>query len=65
MKIFEYKTFKTRPKGIWQSALDTQELELYLNKLGNEGWELVSAIGTNSGGATNEIIFLFKREKLE
>ena len=67
MKKFEYKSLKTtEKKSFLQSSLDTQELELYLNKLGDEGWELVSAVGTNAAdGRTNEIVLLFKREKLE
>lgn len=65
MKRFEYKTLKTREKGFWSGKLDTEELELYLNKLGFEGWEMVSSVETNTyQGGTNEIIFVFKREIL-
>lgn len=65
MKRFEYKTLKTKEKGFWSGRLDTQELELYLNKLGFEGWEMVSSVETNTyQGGTNEIIFVFKREIL-
>lgn len=65
MKRFEYKTLKTKEKGFWSGKLDTEELELYLNKLGFEGWEMVSSVETNTyQGGTNEIIFVFKREIL-
>lgn len=65
MKKFEYKTLKTREKGFWSNKVDTDELGLYLNKLGFEGWELVSSVETNTyQGGTNEIILIFKRELL-
>ncbi len=65
MKRFEYKTLKTREKGFWSGKVDTSELELYLNKLGFEGWELVSSFETNTyQGGTNEIVIIFKREIL-
>lgn len=63
MKKFEYKTLKTREKGFWSSKVDADELEAYLNKLGREGWELVSSFETNTyQGSTNEIVLIFKRE---
>lgn len=62
-KKFEYKTLKTKEKGFWSGKVDTDELELYLNQLGQEGWELTSTFETNTyQGGTNEIVFLFKRE---
>lgn len=65
-KRFEYKTLKTKEKGFWKGTIDTEELELYLNKLGFEGWELVASVETNAGhGSTNEILLLFKREFVE
>ncbi len=69
MKKFEYKTLKAKEEvegGFWSAkpnALNSEKTELYLNKLGSEGWELVSVFDTNQGhGTTNEIIFVFKRE---
>jgi Domain of unknown function (DUF4177) len=65
MKKFEYKTLKTREKGFWSGKIDTNELELYLNKMGFEGWELVSAVETNTyQGGTNEIVFVLKENYL-
>jgi hypothetical protein len=63
MKKFEYKTLKTQEEGFWVGSVNIEKLELYLNKLGLVGWELVSAIETNKHhGTINEIILLFKRE---
>jgi Domain of unknown function (DUF4177) len=63
MKKFEYKTLKTKEEGFWVGTVNTEHLEVYLNKLGLVGWELVSVIETNKHhGTTNEIILLFKRE---
>jgi hypothetical protein len=63
-KKFEYKTLATKEeRGFWSSKMDTAALETHLNKLGFEGWELVSVVETNRyEGSTNEIIFVFKRE---
>ncbi len=65
-KKFEYKTLTTKEeRGFWSSKMDTATLEMRLNKLGSEGWELVSVVETNRyEGSTNEIIFVFKREIL-
>ncbi len=69
MKKFEYKTLKAKEEGesgFWNAkpnTLNSEKTELYLNKLGSEGWELVSVFDTNHGhGHTHEIIFVFKRE---
>ncbi len=63
MKKFEYKTFQAKEEGFWGSTLNTEKIELYLNRLGSEGWELVSVLETNHGhGSTNQIVFLLKRE---
>ncbi|MCD8538572.1 MAG: DUF4177 domain-containing protein [Leadbetterella sp.] len=63
MKKYEYKIFKTKPEGFWGTKVESEKLETEINKLGSEGWELVSTMDTNAGyGATQEIILFFKRE---
>ena len=38
------------------------ELDKYMNTLGAEGWELVSAFDTNEAyGASRDVIAIFKR----
>jgi hypothetical protein len=61
-KRFEYTTHNVN-KSFWLGDIDTNELLVYLNHLGNVGWEIVSVIETNkSQGGTNEVIILLKRE---
>lgn len=63
MKKYEYKIFKTKPEGVWKTKVESDKLEAEINKMGSEGWELVSVMDTNMGhGHTNEIILFFKRE---
>ncbi len=63
MKKYEYKVIKTKQDGFWNPKLSAESVELELNKLGQEGWELVSAMDTAIGhGTTNEIVMFFKRE---
>jgi hypothetical protein len=63
MKKFEYKVIKTLQDGFWNPTVDEDSLAVNLNKLGNLGWELTSAVETNSyQGATKEIILFLKRE---
>ena len=45
-------------------ALDHQELEIALNDLGIQGWELVSIFDTNfNQGSTRLVIAVLKRER--
>jgi hypothetical protein len=43
MKQFEYKTLEFDPKGKWVKtiAMDSSELEIQLNTMGKNGWELI------------------------
>lgn len=42
--------------------VDTDELRAELNRMGQEGWELVNAFRTASGhGASREVVAIFKR----
>jgi len=52
MKKFEYKTIKIEPKGIWGTKLDTDEIDVILNKYGSQGWELVSMQDLQVGGSS-------------
>ena len=61
---WEYKVLKFPTYGLSGGKIKEDELNLQLNKYGNEGWELVSALGSNEGmGSTRDIILLFKRQK--
>jgi Domain of unknown function (DUF4177) len=63
MKKFEYKILKTRQEGFWDPTVNQDSLSENLNILGELGWELTSAIETNTyQGATKEIVLFLKRE---
>ena len=56
MKKYEYKVVKTEESGFWDPKLDASNVEVELNKLGSEGWELTSVVDTNTyQGKTKEI----------
>jgi hypothetical protein len=61
---WEYRSLKLSTGGGWWSAgmLDDERLLAELNRLGEEGWELVSSIGRNGTDcATREMLFVLKR----
>ena len=63
---WEYKTATMEPKGWLKSKVDSQKTDALLNKLGSQGWELVSVLplAQNMGyaGKTGSIAFMFKRQ---
>jgi len=61
MKKFEYKIENYRTHGLTTFVL-TKDHEEKLNKLGEEGWELVSMHNPKSG---RSIMAIFKREVQE
>ena len=61
---WEYKTIKFATKGLSGGKLDEQKLDDFMNQLGEQGWELVSAFDTNQAyGATRDVVAVFKRAK--
>ena len=50
---WEYKVITQRRKGIWKLAETPDDADLIatLNREGGLGWELVSAVQTDRGGA--------------
>ncbi len=64
MKKFEYKTIQVHDKGFWETKIDYTGLTEHLNKLGAEGWELVTSLDINwNQGGTKEVVLLLKRER--
>ncbi len=43
--------------------LDETQLDEDMNALGEQGWELVSALSPVGGGSTRDIVAIFKRHK--
>ena len=64
MEKWEYLSIKFETSGVLGGILDISELNNELNKLGEQGWELVSCISTNAGyGKSREVITVLKRKK--
>lgn len=62
MDRFEYRTVLTDTGGLMGGKVDAPALEHTLNNMGQDGWELVSAVATAMGeGATRHIVSIFKR----
>ncbi|KXG74342.1 DUF4177 domain-containing protein [Thermotalea metallivorans] len=60
MKKWEYKILNLKPKGVTNLVLSKEDEEA-LNKLGDEGWEVVTSAPTVNG---RTICCILKREKL-
>jgi hypothetical protein len=61
---WEYRTVKMPAKGVFGGKIDENELDVRLNELGEQGWELVCAFDTNQvEGATRDILAIFKRAR--
>lgn len=62
--MFEYKILKFNTTGLFGGKVNLEEIEVELNKLGAEGWELISTVASNEAyGTTKEIVYIFKRKK--
>jgi len=62
MSGWEYRTVKLDATGFLGGKVDETELDRLLNDLGREGWDLVTAMDTNTGqGATRHVLYTFKR----
>ena len=59
---WEYKTIKLATTGFLGGKFDAEQLDLYMNELGSQGWELVTGFDTNkSYGETRDVVVIFKR----
>lgn len=64
LEKWEYMTIKIETKGFLGGKLDTQELDSQLNRLGEQGWELVSSFSTNKAyGESRDVVAILKRRK--
>jgi hypothetical protein len=60
---WEYRNIKLEAKGVLGREIDQAQLDAVLNPLGNDGWELVTAVGIHEGaGYTREVVLIFKRQ---
>lgn len=62
---WEYRTVKhPATGGFLGGKFDETQLDLRLNDLGVQGWELVSAFTTNQGyGQSRDIVAIFRRPR--
>ncbi len=61
---WEYKTIKQKAKGFLGGKFDESLLDVTMNELGRDGWELAAAFDTNEAyGRTREVVVIFKRPK--
>ena len=59
---WEYKVIKVDTTGFSGGKLDENKIELLLNGLGQQGWELVNTFDTNQHyGASKHVIAILKR----
>lgn len=64
MDKWEYTTIKVETKGFLGGILDIEDFDSQLNKMGEQGWELVSCFSTNQGeGVSREAVAVFKRKR--
>ena len=63
MERWEYKTLQFPVKGFMGGILELDKFDLELNRMGNEGWELVACFDTNYGqGASRFVLAVMKRK---
>lgn len=62
MQKFEYHLQKYDATGFWGGKVDLAKMDIEFNRLGRDGWELVSIYDTNAGhGESRWIVATFKR----
>lgn len=62
---WEYRTIKLAATGFLMGGkIDEAKLDQMMNDLGDQGWELASAVDTNEAyGSTRDVVVIFKRPK--
>ena len=62
MQKFESHLQKYDATGFWGGKVDLAKMDIEFNRLGRDGWELVSIFDTNAGhGESRWIVATFKR----
>ena len=65
MTKWEYLIVKTDDPSMFSQKIDFVGLQKHISVLGDEGWELVSAMDTNRHeGKTQNVVLYFKRPKV-
>jgi Domain of unknown function (DUF4177) len=58
---WEYKTVKVGKFGNLNPKFDEDEMNMFINNLGQEGWEFVSSYTVSELGTTLYVVLIFKR----
>lgn len=61
MRKFEY-LLRRYDIGLVNGKIDIELTNEEMNKLGEDGWELVDSIQTDKNGYTKDVVCVFKRE---
>ncbi len=64
MKRFEYRVVTAEGGSMFASGkVAFEDVHRTMNRLGDEGWELVDAMDTNAqAGRTRDVVLFFRRE---
>ena len=63
MDRWEYKTLQFGVRGAMGGILEVEQFESELNRMGGEGWELVSCFDTNYvQGGSRFVVAVFKKK---
>lgn len=63
MQLFEYRTLKIEIKYTLKGAVINHEnINVKLNELGAQGWELTSSIPNHNSGTLKELVLIFKKK---
>ena len=66
MEKYEYKVLTYDTKGFFGGNVEVYQIEDQLNRLGDEGWEMISCSTTSqSYGANKSMVYIFKRKKYQ
>ncbi|MDF1696257.1 MAG: DUF4177 domain-containing protein [Saprospiraceae bacterium] len=65
MERIKYKTHTINLKNsiFSKRKIDGETLTSELNKLGEQGWELVTKVDSLTNGWTNNVVLIFKRKR--
>jgi len=64
MEKWEYTSIKFETKGVLGGILEEKPFENELNRLGEQGWELVACFPTAEAyGRSREVVAVFKRRR--
>lgn len=62
MQAFEYQTVRFKIRHLLRGALiDHEAVNLKLNELGAQGWELISSSENHNSGTLKELVLILKR----